>query len=101
LETLVEIFADEDPAATVASGTEIIGVNARDLATFVTRLDVVEALGAGLPADRVRVAESGITCHDDIARLTAAGYDAFLIGEHLVRAEDSERALRRLLGDVS
>ena len=97
LETLVEIFVDEDPAPTVASGTEIIGVNARDLATFETRLDVVEAMASQLPADHVRVAESGITGHDDIARLQCAGYDAFLIGEHLVRAKDPEIALRRLL----
>lgn len=97
LETLVEIYADEDPAPTVASGTEIIGVNARDLATFVTRLDVVEALAVRLPSDRVRVAESGIKGPDDIARLAAAGYDAFLIGEHLVRADDPEIALQRLL----
>jgi indole-3-glycerol phosphate synthase len=96
LETLVEIFADEDPGPTVASGTEIIGVNARDLATFVTRLDVVEALGSSLPVDRVRVAESGIKGPEDIQRLQAAGYDAFLIGEHLVRADDPEAALKRL-----
>jgi indole-3-glycerol phosphate synthase len=98
LETLVEIFVDEDPAPTVASGTAIIGVNARDLATFVTSLDAVEALAEQLPADRVRVAESGIKGHDDIAKLGAAGYDAFLIGEHLVRAEDPEKAIRMLLG---
>lgn len=98
LETLVEVFADEDPAPTIASGTEIIGVNARDLATFVTRLDVVEAMASRLPADRVRVAESGIKSHNDIARLERAGYDAFLIGEHLVRADDPESELRRLRG---
>ncbi len=98
LETLVEIFADEDPAPTIASGTEIIGVNARDLATFETRLDVVEAMAFVLPCDRVRVAESGIKGPGDITRLAAAGYDAFLIGEHLVRAENPERALRRLRG---
>lgn len=96
LETLVEIFSDEEPGPTVASGTAIIGVNARDLATFVTRLDVVEEMAAQVPADRVRVAESGIKGHEDIQRLRAAGYDAFLIGEHLVRAEDPERALRQL-----
>ena len=97
----MEIFADEDPGPTVASGTEIIGVNARDLATFVTRLDVVEELGSSLPEDRVRVAESGIKGPDDIRRLQSAGYDAFLIGEHLVRADDPERALSRLRGGVS
>ena len=101
LETLVEIFADEDPGPTIASGTAIIGVNARDLATFVTSLDAVEALAERLPADRVRVAESGIKGHGDIVRLSAAGYDAFLIGEHLVRAEDPGRALRNLLGGRS
>jgi indole-3-glycerol phosphate synthase len=101
LETLVEVFADEDPAPAIASGTGIIGVNARDLATFVTSLDAVEAMADRLPADRVRVAESGIKSHTDIARLERAGYDAFLIGEHLVRADNPERALRRLLGERS
>lgn len=98
LETLVEVFVDEDPGPSVDAGADIIGVNARDLATFTTRLDLVEAMAARLPRDRVRVAESGITGFDDIARLGAAGYDAFLIGEHLVRADDPERALRRLRG---
>jgi len=100
LESLVEFFVDEDPGPTVASGTEIVGVNARDLATFVTRLDVVEELGSSLPEDRVRVAESGIKGPDDIRRLQGAGYDAFLIGEHLVRADDPERTLNRLRGGV-
>ena len=98
LETLVEVFADEDPEPTVAAGAEIIGVNARDLATFVTRLDVVEDMAARLPTERVRVAESGITSAEDVRRLQAAGYDGFLIGEHLVRAEDPEAALGGLLG---
>jgi len=96
LETLVEVFADEDPTPSVAAGAEIIGVNARNLATFDTSLDAVEAMADRLPTDRVRVAESGIRSHADIARLVAAGYDAFLVGEHLVRAEDPGRALRRL-----
>jgi len=99
LETLVEIFADEDPTPTIASGTGIIGVNARDLATFVTSLDAVDAMADRLPADRVRVAESGIRDRDDIDRLSNVGYDAFLIGEYLVRAEDPEKALRSLLGE--
>ncbi|HSN57093.1 MAG TPA: indole-3-glycerol phosphate synthase TrpC [Candidatus Sulfomarinibacteraceae bacterium] len=101
LEVLVELFADEDPAAALASGAEIIGVNARDLATFTTRLDVVEAIAGFLPPDRLRVAESGITCRADIVRLQTAGYDAFLVGEHLVRADDPGAALRRLIaGDA-
>jgi indole-3-glycerol phosphate synthase len=98
IEVLLEIFADEDPESAVASGAEIIGVNARDLATFETRLDRVEAMADKLPADRVLVAESGIREPGDLARLHAAGYDAFLVGEHLVRAEDPEAEVRVLLG---
>jgi indole-3-glycerol phosphate synthase len=101
LEVLVEIFADEDPEAAVAAGSQIIGVNARDLATFEVRLDVVEALAGVLPDDRVRVAESGIHCREDLVRLSDAGYDAFLVGEHLVRSEIPEVAVRELLGGAS
>jgi indole-3-glycerol phosphate synthase len=97
LEALLEIFVDEDPASAVDSGAGIIGVNARDLATFETRLDRVEAMASKLPADRVLVAESGIHGPGDLARLHEAGYDAFLVGEHLVRAEDPEAEVRTLL----
>jgi indole-3-glycerol phosphate synthase len=98
LEVLLEIFADEDPAAAVASGASIIGVNARDLATFEVRIDRLLSLAAELPSDRVRVAESGIRSRADLERLRAAGFDAFLVGEHLVRAPDPEAAVRQLLG---
>ena len=98
LEVLLEVFADEDPATAVASGAPILGVNARDLATFEVRLDRVESMAAELPADRIRVAESGIRGPADLARLSAAGYDGFLVGEHLVRSEDPEAAVRNLLG---
>ena len=97
LEVLLEVFADEDPAPAVASGADILGVNARDLATFEMRLDRVESMAVELPPDRVRVAESGIHDAADVARLHDAGYDAFLVGEHLVRAEDPVVALRGLL----
>lgn len=96
LEILVELFVDEDPAPAVASGAAMIGVNARDLATFTTSLNAVAAMAERLPPDRVRVAESGITGAHDVARLRDAGYDAFLVGEHLVRADDPGAALRRL-----
>jgi indole-3-glycerol phosphate synthase len=98
LEVLMELFVDEDPASAVASGADVIGVNARDLATFEVRLDRVEELAARIPATCLRVAESGIHDRDQLRRLAAAGYDAFLIGEHLVTADDPGAALRRLLG---
>ena len=98
LEVLLEIFADEDPARAVDSGAPIIGVNARDLSTFEIRLDRVEAAVEKIPDDRIRVAESGITGPKDVDRLHAAGYHAFLVGEHLVRSSDPEREVRRLNG---
>ncbi len=97
LEVLLEIFADEDPEIAVASGAEIIGVNARDLGTFTTDLVRVEEMAASIPSDRVRVAESGINGRGDIDRLAAAGYDAFLVGEYLVRASDPGESLRDLI----
>jgi len=99
LEVLLEIFADEDPAPAVASGAPIIGVNARNLDTFEVDLARVAAIAGELPRDRLRVAESGIHSRDDLAVLHRAGYDAFLVGEHLVRAERPGDALRALLGD--
>lgn len=101
LEVLLEIFADEDPGRAVDSGAAIIGVNARDLVTFDIRLDRVEAAAEKIPDDRVRVAESGISGPEDIDRLQAAGYHAFLVGEHLVRSSDPEREVRRLNGRLA
>ncbi len=101
LEVLLEIFADEDPGRAVDSGAAMIGVNARDLATFEIRLDRVEAAAAKIPDNRIRIAESGITGPKDIDRLHAAGFNAFLVGEHLVRAGDPEREVRRLSGRIS
>ncbi len=98
LEVLLEIFADEDPTKAIDSGAPILGVNARDLATFEVRTDRVRELGRELPTDRILVAESGIRGAGDVAALSAAGYDAFLIGEHLVRASDPARELRELRG---
>ncbi len=98
LDALVEIFVDEDPRTAVDAGATIIGVNARDLATFATDLGRVAEMAEVIPADRIRVAESGIRNRGDLHRLAEAGFDAFLIGEHLVRAEDPGLALQELLG---
>ncbi len=99
LEVLLELFADDDPGPAVASGAPVIGVNARDLATFAVDLERVAEMAAAIPADRVRVAESGIHTREDLVRLHEAGYDAFLVGEHLVRSPDPGAAIRGLLGN--
>jgi indole-3-glycerol phosphate synthase len=98
LEVLLEIFVDEDPGPAIDSGAAVIGVNARDLATFEIDLDRVEALAVALPDDRIKVAESGIHGPEHVHRLHKAGYHAFLVGEHLVRSDNPEQAVRRLIG---
>ncbi|MCG6964593.1 MAG: indole-3-glycerol phosphate synthase TrpC [Acidobacteria bacterium] len=98
LEVLLEVFADEDPKRAVASGADVIGVNARDLASFEVDLERAAFLAAAIPSDRIRVAESGVRGRPDVELLSRAGYDAFLVGEHLVRAADPGLALAELLG---
>jgi len=80
---------------------QMIGVNSRDLRTFVVDPQVQLELAPRIPSDVVRIAESGIRTHADIDRLTQAGYDAFLIGETLMRQPDPAAALAVLLGGKS
>jgi indole-3-glycerol phosphate synthase len=72
-------------------------VNSRDLHTFEVRIETALELGESIPHTRVRVAESGIASAADMARLRKAGYDAFLIGESLMRQPDPAMALQALL----
>jgi indole-3-glycerol phosphate synthase len=79
------------------TGADAIGVNNRDLKTFDVSLERSLELAGRIPSTVVRVAESGIASGDDIARLRAAGFDAFLIGESLMRHPDPGAALKDLL----
>jgi indole-3-glycerol phosphate synthase len=81
-------------------GADAIGVNNRDLKTFDVRLETSLELVARIPASTVRVAESGICSPNDVAQLRAAGFDAFLIGESLMREADPGSALAALLAEV-
>jgi indole-3-glycerol phosphate synthase len=94
--TVVEAHDHEEILRGAEVGPDVLGVNARDLGTFTTDLPAVESLAAKIPAGPVRLAESGITTRSDVARLKAAGYEAFLVGESLLRSEDPEEALRDL-----
>ncbi len=73
---------------------DVLGVNARDLSTFATNLEALEALAGSIPPGPVRLAESGIHSRSDIERLRAAGYEAFLVGEALLRSDNPEETLR-------
>jgi len=94
---LVEIHDEEELKPAVDSGARIIGVNNRDLRTFEVNLNVSLRLADEIPGGVVRVAESGIHCAADVRLLHAAGYQAFLVGEHLMKSSDPGRALQALL----
>ncbi|MCG3185821.1 MAG: Indole-3-glycerol phosphate synthase [Rhodocyclaceae bacterium] len=78
--------------------TPLIGVNNRDLRSFVTRIDTSIELARLVPSDRLLVTESGIATAEDVARLRAAGIMAFLVGEAFMRAPDPGAELARLFG---
>jgi indole-3-glycerol phosphate synthase len=105
LDVLVEVHtADELNLfldAVGAEGADAIGVNNRDLKSFEVRLGTSIELVALIPSSVVRVAESGISTPDEMARLRAAGFDAFLIGESLMRQADPGAALKELLEGVA
>ena len=98
MEALVEVHDAEELAVAVEIGARIIGVNNRSLRTFEVSLGTSEALAPLFPSGVVRVSESGISARAHIERLEACGYDAFLIGEALVRADDPGALLRTLAG---
>jgi indole-3-glycerol phosphate synthase len=100
LDVLCEVHDAEELARAVDAGCEVIGVNSRDLRTFHVDLNTALQLGPQIPANAVRVAESGIANGEDIARLRAVGYEAFLVGESLMKAERPGEALRELLASA-
>ncbi|HZC44154.1 MAG TPA: indole-3-glycerol phosphate synthase TrpC [Acidobacteriaceae bacterium] len=97
LDVLCEVHNAEELARVLDLGCDAIGVNNRNLHTFEVRLETSFELASSLPRATVRVAESGIHRAADIARLQAAGFDAFLVGESLMRQPNPERALMDLL----
>lgn len=97
LDVLCEVHDGEELQRALDAGCDVIGVNTRDLRTFKVDLETAFALAEKFPAGVVRVAESGIYSADDVARLRAAGYDAFLVGESLMRAASPGDALRELM----
>jgi indole-3-glycerol phosphate synthase len=98
LEALVEAHDAAEVARAVAAGAGIIGINNRDLRTFTVDRELAARLRPSVPDERVIVAESGIRVAADVTRLRAAGIDAVLVGETLMRAPDPAAALRALLG---
>jgi indole-3-glycerol phosphate synthase len=97
MEPLVEVHSREEIARAVAAEARIIGVNNRDLRDFSVRLETSLELIEAIPEDCIAVSESGLRTHEDLARLRRAGFDAFLVGEHLMKDADPAKPLRALL----
>lgn len=95
---LVEIYDPENLPRVLEAGATLIGVNNRDLRTFKVDLEHTLRLRPGIPAKCVMVSESGVKTHADVERLEAAGVDAILVGESLMREPDIGAAVDRLLG---
>ncbi len=98
LDVLVEVHDAAELARALALRTPLIGINNRDLRSFETRLETTLALLDAVPPDRVVVTESGILAAADVARMRAAGVNAFLVGEAFMRADDPGVALQQLFG---
>lgn len=98
MEPLVEVHTREELARALRAGARVIGVNNRDLKSLAVRAEISTELIEEIPEECVAVCESGLRTRDDLARLRAAGFDAFLIGEHLMAQPDPALALGLLLG---
>jgi indole-3-glycerol phosphate synthase len=95
--SLVEVHDAAELDKALRSGAEIIGVNNRDLRTFQVSLDTSLALGEKIPDGVIKVSESGIFNQVDVRLLMDQGFNAFLVGEHLLKSGDPAQALHELM----
>jgi indole-3-glycerol phosphate synthase len=97
MEPLVEVHTGPELDRALAAGAKIIGVNNRNLKTLETLPETSLELIGSIPDECLAVSESGLRTHEDLNKLRAAGFDAFLIGTHLMLATDPGAALASLL----
>ncbi len=98
MSVLVEVHNEAELKRALGSGAKIIGVNNRNLADFTVSLDTSEKLAEHIPNGVIRVTESGIHSAVDVRRLQLYGYQAFLVGEHLMTAAAADKAIQALRG---
>src|SRR5437868_8730585 len=98
MEPIVEVHTREELDRALAAEARIIGVNNRDLKTLEVRAETSFELIEHIPQDCIAISESGIATNGELARLRAAGFDAFLIGTRLMLSSDPATVLRELLG---
>ena len=97
LDVLVEVHDLPEMERALELGADIIGINNRNLKTFEVDLATTEALAEEIPGDTVAISESGIRDGDDVRRVRAAGINAVLVGETLMRAKNIPQKMRELL----
>jgi len=98
MDALVEVHDEAEMARAGALGSDLVGINNRDLKSFVVDLAVTERLAAQAPKDALLVTESGVFSHDDVVRMEATGAKAMLVGESLMRHDDVTTATKALIG---
>lgn len=98
LASLVEVHTEAELEIALDIGADIIGINNRDLRTFHTDLATTFRLRESIPAEKVVVSESGIYTRTDVESLRAAGVNAILVGESLMRSPDIGKQVRKLIG---
>ncbi len=101
MEPLVEVHTGEELERALAAGARILGINNRDLKTLTVNVETSFELIGRIPDDCIAVCESGLRAHGDLAKLRAAGFDAFLIGTHLMRSPDPAAALAALINPTA
>ena len=94
---IVEVHGERELETAVLAGSEIIGINNRDLRTFDVSLDVSKRLSGMVPEGKIIISESGISSVENMAGLLACGIDTFLIGETFMKAKSPGEALRGFL----
>ena len=98
MSALVEVHTEEEMQSALDINAGLVGINSRNLKTFVTDLGTVQRLAAVVPSHVTLVAESGLKTPADVRRVAADGAKAILVGESLLRSEDIGAAVRELMG---
>ena len=97
MQAIFEVHDEQELKKVLDCNAEIIGINNRNLHTFVTDIAVTERLAPSIPKGKIIVSESGISGVEDMSRIAAAGANCVLVGETLVTADDPGLMLRRLV----
>ena len=98
LEVLLELHEPAE-VKSIYNAVDMIGINNRDLRNFVTNLEASKRLAASLPADAVKIAESGISSPADISQLRRAGFNGFLIGEAFMSTPQPSVTLKKFIDE--